>query len=108
MSLAAGTLGERHSSLMERGRKPMSDFTHKEVEHFTRQQTAERLRGIADAMDTRGVCEFTIDGEGISLPVGDGVRVKRKLKAKQHQITLELELSWSTAHVAEAVAQTEP
>ena len=100
--------GERHSSLMERGRQPMTDFTHKEVEHFTRQQTAERLRAIADDFDTRGACEFTIDGEGITIPVGDGVRVKRKLKAKRHQITLELELSWSTEHVSEAVAQTEP
>ena len=61
--LCCGCTGERHSAPAERGRQPMSDFTHKEVEHFSRQQTAERLRGIADAMDTRGVCEFTIDGE---------------------------------------------
>jgi len=85
----------------------MSDFSHKEVEHFSRQQTAERLRSIADGLDTQGTCEFTIDGEAIRIPVGDGVRVKRKLKAKRDQITLELELSWSTAHVSEAVAQTE-
>ena len=85
----------------------MSDFTHKEVEHFSRQQTAERLRSIADALDTRGACEFTIDGGRISIPVGDGVRVKRKLKAKGDQIELELELSWPTAHVSGAVAQTD-
>jgi amphi-Trp domain-containing protein len=84
----------------------MSDFTHKEVEHFSRQQTAERLRDLADALDTRGTCEFTIDGEQISIPVGDGVRVRRKLKAKGDQITLELELIWSTAHVSKAVPQT--
>jgi len=82
----------------------MSDFTHKEVEHFSRQQTAERLRAIADSLDTRGACEFTIDGGRISIPVGDGVRVRRKLKAKRDQIKLELELSWSTAHVSEALA----
>lgn len=85
----------------------MSDFTHKEVEHFSRQQTAERLRDIADALDTRGTCEFTIDGAPISIPVGDGVRVQRKLKARRDQIELELKLSWSTAHVSEAVAQAD-
>lgn len=73
------------------------DFTHKEVEHFTRQQTAGRLRAIAEALDARGALEFTIDGEPISIPVGDGVRVRRKVKAKGDQIKLELELSWTTA-----------
>ncbi len=85
----------------------MSDFTHKEIEYFTRQQTAERLRAIADSLDARGACEFNIDGEPISIPVGDGVRVKRKLKAKREQITLELELTWSTAHVSGAVPPTD-
>ena len=85
----------------------MSDFTHKEIEHFTRQQAAERLRHIAEALDARGVCEFSIDGEPTSIPVGDGVRVRRKLKAKRDQIKLELELTWSTAHVSATVAQTD-
>ena len=85
----------------------MSDFTHKEIEYFSRQQAAERLRGIAEELDARGVCEFNIDGEPTSIPVGDGVRVRRKLKAKRDQITLELELSWSTAHESETVAQTD-
>ena len=85
----------------------MTDFTHKEVEHFSRQQAAERLREIADELDARGVCEFTIDGEPTSIPVGDGVRVRRKLKAKRDHITLDLELSWSTAHESQTVAQTD-
>jgi amphi-Trp domain-containing protein len=84
----------------------MADFTHKETEHFTRQQTAQRLRSLADAIDARGACEFNIDGDAITIPVGDGVRVRRKLKSKGEHFSIELDLSWSTSHVSAAVAQS--
>jgi amphi-Trp domain-containing protein len=80
----------------------MSNFEIQETEHVSRQHAAERLTDIAYALSAGGTIEFMIAGERVALPIGDGVRLKRELKSNGAQIELELELSWSTAHVAPA------
>jgi amphi-Trp domain-containing protein len=74
------------------------ELEHKETEHVPRQSAAERLTAIADALSAGGRFEFTMNGEQISIPIGDGVRLKRELKLTDGQVELELELRWSTAH----------
>jgi amphi-Trp domain-containing protein len=81
----------------------MSNFEVKETEHISRQHAAERLTDVAYALSAGGTVEFLIAGERVSLPIGDGVSLKRELKSNGTQIELGLELSWSTAHVAPAV-----
>jgi amphi-Trp domain-containing protein len=83
--------------------KQMSNFEVKETEHISRQHAAERLTDVAYALSAGGTVEFMIAGERVALPIGDGVSLKRELKSDGTKIELELELSWSTVHVAPAV-----
>jgi amphi-Trp domain-containing protein len=84
---------------------PSIELEHKETEHVTRQVAAERLTDIAYALSTGGQFNFTMNGEQLSVPIGDGVRLKRELRLTDRHVELELELSWSTAH---ASAQSSP
>ena len=77
---------------------PSIELEHKETEHVTRQVAAERLTDIAYALSTGGRFDFTMNGEQLSIPIGDGVRLKRELSLTAEHVELELELSWSTAH----------
>lgn len=81
----------------------MSNFEMKETEHVSRQHAAERFTDVAYALSAGGTIEFMIAGERVTVPIGDGVLLKRELKSSGTQIELELELSWSTAHVVPAV-----
>jgi amphi-Trp domain-containing protein len=77
---------------------PSVELEHKETEHVPRQAAAERFTDIAYALSTGGRFDFTVNGEHVSIPIGDGVRLKRELKLTEGHVELELELSWSTAH----------
>jgi amphi-Trp domain-containing protein len=76
------------------------ELEHKETEHVPRQRAAERLTDIADALSAGGRFEFTVNGEQISIPIADGVRLKRELTLAHGHVDLELKLRWSTAHDA--------
>ena len=78
----------------------MNDMRHTETAHVLRQQAAERLTDIAYALVTGGPIELTINGERLSLPIADGVRLKRDLKSENGQVALDVERTWSTVHSA--------
>ena len=80
----------------------MNDMRHMESEHVLRQRAAERLTDIAYALVTGGPIEFRINGERLSVPIADGVRLKRDLKAEGGEVVLAIDLRWSTAHAAPA------
>jgi amphi-Trp domain-containing protein len=84
----------------------MSDFEQSETQHVSRQEAAERLTDISRALGAGTSIEFTVGSERITIPIGDAVRLKRKLKLEENEVELELELSWSTVHVDSTVAST--
>jgi amphi-Trp domain-containing protein len=85
---------------------PSVELEHKETEHVTRQVAAERLTDIAYALSAGGQFTFTMNGEQVSVPIGDGLRLKRGLTLADGHVELELELSWSTAHAGAASPPT--
>jgi amphi-Trp domain-containing protein len=87
---------------------PPMELEHKETEHVPRQAAAQRLTDIADALSTGGRFEFTLNGEQLSIPIGDGVRLKRELTLTDGHVELELELRWSTAHATAPLPSVAP
>jgi amphi-Trp domain-containing protein len=76
----------------------MNDMEHMQTEHVLRKQAADRLADIAYALVTGGPIEFTINGERLTVPIADGVRLKRALKTENDDVELEIQLSWSNVH----------
>ena len=75
----------------------MNDFKRKDEERVTRQQAADRLADVAYALTAGVPLELTVNGERVSIPIADELRLERDVKAKGDRVELELELSWSTS-----------
>jgi amphi-Trp domain-containing protein len=76
----------------------MSEFQHKASESVSRRRAAERLTDIAYALTAGDALSFRADGETLSVPVADEVRLKFETKSEGEHVEFELELSWSSAH----------
>ena len=74
----------------------MNDFKRKDEEVVSRQQAAERLADLAYLLTSGVPFELTVNGERVSIPIADELRLERDVKAKGDRVELELELSWST------------
>jgi amphi-Trp domain-containing protein len=59
-----------------------------------REQVAERLRELADALARHNDVEFDRGGTHFKLKVPDEVRVKVELEVKDDETELEIEMSW--------------
>jgi amphi-Trp domain-containing protein len=59
-----------------------------------REQVAERLRELADALARHNEVEFDRGGMHFRLKVPDEVRVKGELEVEDDGTELEIELSW--------------
>jgi amphi-Trp domain-containing protein len=59
-----------------------------------REQVAERLRELADALARHNEVEFDRGGMHFRLKVPDEVRVKVELEVEDDGTELEIELSW--------------
>ena len=73
-----------------------------EKEQVSRRQAAERLVDLAYALTTGGRLELTVEGERVTVPLADELRLERNLRSKADHVELMLELSWSLG------AQTTP
>jgi amphi-Trp domain-containing protein len=78
----------------------MNDFKRKDEEHVSRQQAAERLTDVAYALSAGQPLELTVNGDRVSVPIADDMRLTRDVKSKGDHVQLELELRWSTADTA--------
>jgi amphi-Trp domain-containing protein len=78
----------------------MSDVQLNEQEHVSRRQAAERLVDLAYALTTGGRLEFTVEGERVTVPLADELRLERNLRSKADHVELKLELSWSPMDAA--------
>lgn len=76
----------------------MNDMQHIETAHLLRQEAAERLTDIAYALVTGGPIELTINGERLSVPIAEGVRLRRALTSEGSDVGLEIQLTWSNVH----------
>ena len=63
-------------------------------ETLRREEVAERLRALADALARHNNIEFDRGGMHFRLKVPDEVRVKVELEVKDDETELEIELSW--------------
>jgi amphi-Trp domain-containing protein len=77
-------------------------------ERLSRQEAAERLTDIAYGLTSGGPIETRIEGLSVRLPVGDDLVLKCASGSNQRRTRLQLELSWSTATVAEAARPKSP
>ena len=59
-----------------------------------REEVAERLRALADALARHNDVEFERGGMRFTLKVPDEVRVKVELEVQDDGTELEIELSW--------------
>jgi len=59
-----------------------------------REEVAERLRELADALARHNDVEFDRGGVHFRLKVADEVRVKVELEVEDDETELEIELSW--------------
>ena len=59
-----------------------------------REEVAERLRELADALARHNDVEFDRGGVHFRLKVPDEVRVKVELEVEDDETELEIELSW--------------
>lgn len=59
-----------------------------------REEVAERLRELADALARHNAIEFDRGGVHFRLKVPDEVRVKVELEVEDDETELEIELSW--------------
>ena len=75
----------------------MNDFKRKDEERVSRQQAADRLADVAYALTSGVPLELTVNGERVSIPIADELRLERDIKAKGDRVELEFELSWSIA-----------
>ena len=66
----------------------------KEVEHLRREEAAERLRALADALSRHNDVEFERGGVRFRLKVPDDIRLKVELEIESDETELEIELSW--------------
>jgi amphi-Trp domain-containing protein len=78
----------------------MSDVQRNEKEHVSRRQAAERLVDLAYALTTGGRLELTVEGERVTVPLADELRLERNLRSKADHVELTLELSWSPMDAA--------
>lgn len=83
----------------------MAEFKHKDKQELSRQEAAEWLIAIADALRTGGSMALGAGGQQVQIP--DQVFVEREFERKGDRVEIELELSWSTADVAAPVAAPE-
>jgi amphi-Trp domain-containing protein len=70
----------------------VTDFKHEE--RVSRRQAAERLADIAYALTASETLELRGDGERLRVRVADELLLKRRGKATDDQVSVELELSW--------------
>ena len=80
----------------------MSDFKHKDEEQLSRRQAAERLVDIAYALTAGRPLELNSDGRRITVPMGNELRLGRKLKSEGDRIGLELDLTWAIPETSSA------
>ena len=73
----------------------MSDFKHQDEERLSRQEVAERLVDIAYALTAGRPLELNVAGRRITVPMGDELRLGRKLKSEGDRVELELDLTWA-------------
>jgi amphi-Trp domain-containing protein len=84
--------------------KPVN-FKHKRKEHVSRDEAAQRLIALGQALASGGLLDIGADGEKHLVTVADDLRWEYDTKAKAEHVEIELELRWQQA--ASAVAPTE-
>ena len=84
----------------------MSDFKHKDEEQLSRQQVAERLVDTAYALTAGRPLELNAAGRRITVPMGNELRLGRKLRSEGDRVELELELTWAIPEASSAAKRS--
>jgi amphi-Trp domain-containing protein len=74
----------------------MTDLTERPKEELSRQQAAQHLVNLAQALQAGGSLDVDANGHSVRVPIADQVVVQRKNKSTGDGVVIELELSWST------------
>ncbi|MFN8160565.1 MAG: amphi-Trp domain-containing protein [Solirubrobacterales bacterium] len=72
----------------------MDIFEIEQKETLSREEAAERLRGLADMLARHNDVEFEREGMKITVHIPDEVRMKVELEVETDERELEIELKW--------------
>ncbi len=72
----------------------MDIFEVEQKERLTREEVADRLRGLADMLARHNDIEFERGGLRFTVPVPDEVVLKIELDVTSDERELEIELTW--------------
>jgi amphi-Trp domain-containing protein len=75
----------------------MAEFTETPKQQLSRQQAAQHLIGLAQALQTGGSLDVDANGHSVRVRIADQVTLKRNSKSTGDGVEIELELSWSTS-----------
>jgi amphi-Trp domain-containing protein len=81
------------------------------VEHeltLSREEVADWLVDLADAIRDGGTAELPLSGPVVTVPLGDDVDVEIEVEIDGDEVELELELSWSLGRKGDAASGTAP
>ena len=84
----------------------MSDFKHEDEERLSRRQAAERLVDIAYALTAGRPLELNAAGRRITVPMGDELRLGRKLRSEGDRVELDLDLTWAIPEASSAAKRS--
>ena len=84
----------------------MSDFKHEDEERLSRRQVAERLVDIACAFTAGRPLELNAAGRRITVPMGNELRLARKLSSEGDRVELELDLTWAIPEASSAAKRS--
>jgi amphi-Trp domain-containing protein len=75
---------------------PVSDVEVKRKESLSRQEAAEWMAGLAEAMTRGGKVEVHLGTSTLKMHVPDQVRCEVEIEVDGDEVELEIELKWST------------
>lgn len=82
----------------------MATTKKQQIVSLTRQQAADRLLSLGRALEDDGDLRIDVDGELLTLPVAERVRLEVEIESHEDSHELEIELKWSNMTVADAGA----
>jgi amphi-Trp domain-containing protein len=92
-----------------RGTEPlMSDVEIKRTESLSREEAAGRLSALAAALSEGGHVEVELGASTVKLHVPDHVQCEVEVEVDGDDVELEVELTWSTAPVAQPASVPPP
>ncbi|WP_282693902.1 amphi-Trp domain-containing protein [Streptomyces sp. CC208A] len=85
----------------------MKDLSYERERPLSREEAADRLSALADALRAGGEAELELGGGVLSLRIPDELRGEIELSVEDGEIELEVELTWPLGGAAKSPGKSE-